>query len=219
MPGGTGATLQAESIHRLLFIFLLATIFVGGTTYFLIFWNLIKYRRKDDRVPPQFRGQHLIESLCIGTAVAIVLVLFVFSNDVEKFVDLDRPNAPVRIRITGFQWSWRFEYLGGGPVITGTPASPPTLVLPIGETVHFEITSADVVHSFFIPEFYFKRMAIPGYTSGFDLNVVHPGVYRGVCGEFCGLDHAYMNFSVSAQSQTAFAAWLARERPARARAP
>jgi cytochrome c oxidase subunit II len=216
MPGGAGGTLQAEAIHRLWYIFLLATIFVGGTTYFLIFWNLIKYRRKDDRVPPQFRNQHVVEGVCVGAAVAIVIVLFVFSNNVERFVDLDPPNAPVRILVTGFQWSWRFEYLGGGPVVTGTPANPPVLVLPVGETVHFEITSADVVHSFFVPEFYFKRQAIPGYTSGFDFKVLRPGVYRGECGEFCGLDHAFMNFTVSAERKTAFAAWLARERQARA---
>jgi cytochrome c oxidase subunit 2 len=211
MPVG-GATLQAEEIHRLWYIFLAATIFVGGTAYFLIFWNLIKYRRKEDRLPPQFSSQPVIEGLCIGSAVAIVIVLFVFSNNVERFVDLDPPNAPVRIRITGYQWSWRFEYLGGGPVVNGTPQNPPALVLPVGETVHFELTSADVDHSFFVPEFYFKRMAIPGYTSGFDLKVMHAGEYRGECGEFCGLDHAFMNFTVSARSPQAFASWLVRQR-------
>jgi cytochrome c oxidase subunit 2 len=215
MPGGAGGTLQAEVIHRLWYIFLLGTILVGGTTYFLIFWNLVKYRRKDDRMPPQFRNQHLIEGVCIGLAVAIVIVLFIFSNNVEQFVDQDPPNAPVRIRVTGFQWSWRFEYAGGGPVINGTPQNPPMLMLPVGETVHFELTSADVDHSFFVPEFYFKRMAIPGFTSAFDLKVLHPGTYRGECGEFCGLDHAFMSFTVSAESPKAFASWLARERQAR----
>jgi cytochrome c oxidase subunit II len=219
MPGGAGGTLQAEVIHRLWYIFLLATIFVGGTTYFLIFWNLIKYRRRDERLPPQFRNQHVIEGLCIGAAVAIVVVLFVFSNNVERFVDQDPPNAPVRIAITGFQWSWRFAYQGGGPVINGTPETPPVLTLPVGQTVHFELTSADVDHSFFIPEFYFKRMAIPGYTSGFDFKVLHPGTYFGECGEFCGLDHAFMRFTVSAQSPQAFAAWLTRARDARSETP
>jgi cytochrome c oxidase subunit II len=85
--------------------------------------------------------------------------------------------------------------------------------------VQITITSADVDHAFFVPAFYFKRQAIPGFTSAFDIKVTRPGVYPGECAEFCGLNHAFMTFVVDARSPQAFAAWLAREREARAQAP
>lgn len=219
MPGVGGSTVQAADIHRLWEIFLLATIFVGGTTYALIFWCLVRYRRKDDRQPPQFKDQHVVEGVCAGIAVAIVIVLFIFSFNVERFVDRDPPNAAVYVRVTGFQWSWRFQYLGGGPTIIGTTAQAPVMVVPVGQPVHITITSADVVHAFFVPAFYFKRQAIPGFTSTFDFTVTRPGVYLGECAEFCGLNHAFMGFSVDARSPQAFAAWLARERGTKAQTP
>jgi cytochrome c oxidase subunit 2 len=213
-----GATLQAAEIHRLWNVFLLAGIGVGGTTYLFIFWCVFRYRRKDAALPPQFRGQNLVEAMCTATALAIVAALFVLTYRAELFVDRDPPKPAVTIRVTGFQWSWRFQYTGG-PTIVGTPARPPVMVVPVGRAVHIEITSADVDHAFFVPAFLFKRDAIPGFVSAFDLTVRRPGVYRGVCAEFCGLAHAAMNFSVSARSPQAFRAWLAASREARVPAP
>ena len=83
------------------------------------------------------------------------------------------------------------------------------MVLPMGETVRIELTSSDVIHSFYVPGFLFKRDAIPGRTTAFDFRADRLGVYRGECAEFCGLDHAYMNFSVRVVSPGAFEAWLA----------
>ncbi len=216
MPGG--ATLQAGDIHRVWDVFLLAAIGVAGIVYILIFWCLIRYRRRNDRLPPQFHGHTVVETVCTVIALLIVAGLFALSYAAEVRIERETPKPAARVMVTGFQWSWRFEYRGG-PTVIGTPQHPPVLVVPAARTVHLEITSVDVDHSFFVPEFLFKRDAIPGLTSAFDLVVKHPGVYRGVCAEFCGLDHAAMNFTVSAVTPEAYEQWLRERRTAGAGTP
>jgi cytochrome c oxidase subunit II len=213
MPDGA-ATVQAADIHHLWVVFLLTAMGVAVTVYVLIFWSIIKYRRRDDRLPPQFRHHTLAEAAFTALPLLIVAVLFAVSYRAEVRVDRLASDPPVRIRVTGFQWSWRFEYAGGGPTVTGTPDHPPVLMLPVGRPVRIDITSTDVDHTFFVPAFLFKRMAIPGFVSSFDLVVRRPGDYRGECAEFCGLDHAAMNFTVSAVPPQAFDEWLRRGRTA-----
>jgi cytochrome c oxidase subunit 2 len=76
------------------------------------------------------------------------------------------------------------------------------------------LTSNDVIHSFYVPGFLFKRDAIPGRVTEFDLRPDRLGVYRGECAEFCGLDHAYMNFTVRVVPAAQFQAWLSSQRSA-----
>jgi cytochrome c oxidase subunit 2 len=212
MPGG--ATVQAGDIHHVWSVFFLAAIGVAGVVYALIFWALIRYRRRDDRLPPQVRHHTAVELTCTALAVLIVVGLFAVSYTAETRIERIDPRPAATIRVTGFDWSWRFEYAGGGPTVTGTPDRPPVLVVPAGRPVHIEITSADVDHSFFVPGFLFKRDAMPGLTSGFDLVVSRPGTYRGECAEFCGLDHAAMNFTVRAVPPQAYDQWLRARRTA-----
>jgi cytochrome c oxidase subunit 2 len=114
----------------------------------------------------------------------------------------------MRIGVTGFQWGWSFRY-AQGRTVTGTSRRIPTLVVPTGEVVLFTGRSRDVVHSFWIPEVRFKRDVFPGFSNRFDLVFDHPGSFAGRCAEFCGLDHAGMDFVVRAVSPAEFRAWLA----------
>lgn len=210
-----GATLQAGVIHHVWSVFFLAAIGVAGTVYVLIFWSLLRYRRRDDRLPPQFKVHTPAEIVFTVIPVLIVIGLFAVTYAAEQRIEHLDPQPAARIRVTGFDWSWRFEYAGGGPTVTGTPQRPPVLVIPAGRTVRIDITSADVDHSFYVPGFLFKRDAIPGLISSFDWVVTRPGVYRGECAEFCGLDHAAMNFTISAVTQQAYEQWLRGQRTAR----
>ncbi|HEV2440450.1 MAG TPA: cytochrome c oxidase subunit II [bacterium] len=212
MPGG--ATLQAADIQHVWNVFLLAAIGVAGVVYVLIFWCILRYRRRGDGLPPQFRHHTGVETVCTALAVLIVAGLFALSYASEVRIERLDPRPAATVRVTGFDWSWRFEYAGGGPTVTGTPDHPPVLVVPVGRPVHIDITSADVDHAFFVPAFLFKRDAIPGLASAFDLVVTRPGVYRGECAEFCGLDHAAMNFTVSAVTPRAYDQWLRERRTA-----
>ncbi|WP_081718545.1 cytochrome c oxidase subunit II [Lutibaculum baratangense] len=120
----------------------------------------------------------------------------------------------LRVAVSGEQWWWRVAYEGpdGNPV-----ASANEIRLPAGETVTLELSSPDVIHSFWIPSIAGKMDMIPGRVNELVLEPTKPGIYRGVCAEYCGTSHALMAFSVVVMEPDAFAAWLAEEaRPASA---
>ena len=105
------------------------------------------------------------------------------------------------MRVTGFQWAWRFEY----PDLGVTSAE---LVLPVDRPVAFELTAADVIHSFWIPEFRIKMDAIPGRINRLVLTPDQIGTYRLRCAEMCGLKHAYMLADVRVVAEEEFQAWV-----------
>jgi cytochrome c oxidase subunit II len=83
--------------------------------------------------------------------------------------------------------------------------------VPVGEPVRVTVASADVVHSFYVPQFLFKRDAVPGRESSFDFTVEDAGTYRGQCAEFCGIYHSRMPFTVRAVSRTDYDAWVSSQ--------
>jgi cytochrome c oxidase subunit II len=112
--------------------------------------------------------------------------------------------------VLAFQWSWRFDYQGQGVQVVGSPGNVPELVVPVGQPVRIRLRSADVVHSFYVPRTLFKRQAIPGRTTEFDLTFEKVGTYQGHCVQFCGLAHADMLFRVKVVSPGEFQSWLAQ---------
>ncbi len=218
-----GATEQAKPVHDLYNI-----LFVGATAIFvlvegLIVWAVIRYRRRDDALPPQFHGNNLLEIAWTLGPLIIVAVLFVLSYQVITKVNAEASNPEVTVNVTGFQWQWQFTYAGqkvqvekGQPPqdlsIKGTTARPPQIYLPVGETIHFNEDSKDVIHSLYIPEFLFKRDLIPGHRNSFQITITRPGVYHGQCAQFCGLGHGQMHFYIHAVSRPEFDTWLAQEK-------
>jgi cytochrome c oxidase subunit 2 len=117
--------------------------------------------------------------------------------------------AGLTIAVVGAKWNWRFTYPGGVVEQGEGPSRLPTLVVPAGQPVRFRLTSADVVHAFWIPAARFKYDAIPGRTNTFDM-LFEAGVdYRDDrCSEFCGQYHEQMRFRVAVKAPAAFRAWL-----------
>jgi len=128
------------------------------------------------------------------------------------------PPAGLRVTVTAARWTWRFDYpelgitqaSGGGRGLT-------TLVVPAGVNVRFDMTSLDVIHSFYIPRLRFKRDAFPERLTSFTLGFNEPGVYRqeGKCAEFCGLLHTDMLFNLVVLDERSFRAWASRRQGAR----
>ena len=219
----TGATDQARPIHHLYMI-----LFVVATVIFvlvegLILWAVVRYRRRDDALPPQFHGNNLLEIAWTLGPLIIVAVLFVLSYQVITKVNAEASNPEVTVNVTGFQWQWEFTYAGekvqvekGQPPqdlsIKGTTAKPPQIYLPVGETIHFNEQSKDVIHSLYIPEFLFKRDLLPGHTNSFQLTISKIGVYHGQCAQFCGLAHGQMHFYIHGVSRPQYDAWLADQK-------
>jgi cytochrome c oxidase subunit 2 len=117
----------------------------------------------------------------------------------------------VRVRVEGFQWGWRFTFRDSGVQVVATPTAPPQLVLPVGESIDFQLVSDDVIHAFFIPRFLVKRDTVPGVDNHLQLTIDAAGTYAGQCAEFCGLLHDQMLFSIRAVPAAEFQAWLAAQ--------
>jgi cytochrome c oxidase subunit 2 len=182
---------------------------VGGFVILLILWSALWYRaRSKDQLPRQVRYNLPIEVLYTLIPVVIVGVLFYFTaireNDYSKF---DTKPA-MSIGVTGFQWSWQFNYLDSGVSVTGRPGEPPQLVIPTGVPIRFYETSADVQHAFWVIPFLFKRDIYPGRVNSFQTTVTKAGLFRGKCTEFCGLNHDRMLFSVKAVPMSEYQQWL-----------
>jgi cytochrome c oxidase subunit II len=203
---------EGRAIYGLynLFLYIAAVVYVVVAG--LVIWSVVRYRRRDDELPKQTHGNNRLELAWTAIPFVIVLFLFVATLQAQHKV-LDPVAQPgVKVTVTAFQWSWRFAYEGTGVEVVGTPERIPELVVPVGQTVRVKLESADVVHSFYVPQTLFKRQAIPGITSEFDLTFEKVGLYHGACVQFCGLQHTDMVFRVRVLSQGEYQSWLAAAR-------
>lgn len=209
-----GGTEEGRRISDLWAVFFVAGLAVASIVIGLILWSVIRYRKRGDELPPQFRLHVPVEITYIVIPVVIVAFLFALTFDTEVDVERLARDPDVTVDVRGFTWSWRFDYRDQGVTVIGTPQQPPELVLPVGRTVRIVLTSGDVIHAFYVPGFLFKRDAIPGRVTEFDLVPQEEGEFRGFCAEFCGLDHARMTFTLRTVSPEEFEAWLEASRAA-----
>ena len=156
----------------------LAAAVVGIFTAALILWPVLRHRRKegDPQYPKQTQYNIPVEVAYTIIPFIIVAVLFYFTaRDEAKIIAKEPSKVMHTIDVTGIQWSWQFGYQDGGPnaVVTGTPAQPPTLVLPQGERVAFKIHSNDVVHGFWIPAFMIQIQNLPDVTNHIEIGRAH----------------------------------------------
>jgi cytochrome c oxidase subunit II len=188
-------------------IFLIAAAFVFGLVAVWLLWSILRYRRRDDRLPNQTHGHSVLELLWTALPLGLVIFLFVVTMRAQNIILHDPPSA-VTVDVTAFMWSWQFDYEGSDQQIIGGPGRIPEMVVPVGVPVHIKLRSADVVHSFYVPRALFKRQAIPGVTSEFDMNFQKVGVFHGQCAQFCGVAHTDMLFRVRVVSQNQFQQFL-----------
>jgi cytochrome c oxidase subunit 2 len=202
-------TVQGREVFDLYRFFVWAAIGVGGITYALILWSALRYRRRSEAFPGQTRSHVPLEITYTALPVLIVIVLFAATFRTEDRVDAVSPEPEVRVTVTAFQWQWRFEYPQYRFSVVGTSTKAPTMAVPAGQTVRVTLVARDVIHAFYVPDFLFKRDAIPGLDNEFDFVAPEVGRFRGECAEYCGLDHAAMTFFVEAMTPDAFRAWAA----------
>ena len=206
----TPVTEQGENIYELWLGSTAAAVVVGVFVLALIAISVIKYRKQSDDLPRQVRYNLPIEVLYTAVPFVIIAVLFYYTTISQNFVNDEREGgADVNIGVVGFQWNWTFRHDDAGVQVTGQPGRPAQLVLPTGRLIRFTETSPDVIHSFFVPAFLFKRDVVPGRANVFELTITKQGEYIGRCAEFCGEKHSAMNFSVKAVSPPEYEAYLA----------
>jgi cytochrome c oxidase subunit 2 len=209
------ASAEGRDVATLYTGFVAIAVVVGVIVFGSTTWSVLRYRRRRDEpagtLPPQTHGSLRLESA--WTAIPIVTVLGLFGatlvvlNRVETMSD--RPAAVIRVE--AFRWGWSFQYPDLGITVSGIGTPGPEIVVPVGEPIRLTVTSADVVHSFYVPQFLFKRDAVPGRETSFEFTVDSAGSYRGQCAEFCGIYHARMPFTVRAVAPAEYDAWVASQ--------
>ena len=207
------ATIQGQATSTLYdFVFwIIAALFV--LVEGLIIFAVVRYRRRktDTELPKQTHGYLPLELVWTIIPIVLALITWGYSIEVDNTVLAESPNPAVTVDVTGFQWQWTFDYKALGLSYTGVGADGPTMVVPVGQDIHIREHSNDVIHSFYIRDFLFKRDVVPGRVNTFDFTVKQPGSYSGQCAEFCGLGHHQMFFTIKAVSMDEFTAWVAAE--------
>ncbi|NBE95689.1 cytochrome c oxidase subunit II [Nonomuraea sp. KC401] len=204
----------------------IAALATGAVVIVLIVWASMFHRKRRAKaeLPPQVRYNLPIEMLYTLIPLVMVSVFFFFTaRDSERLAQVTG-NAPVKVKVEAYQWSWRFTTTVNGktlPPVSGVPVSEytkgPQLVLPTKTKVEFDLQSDDVIHSFWVPEFLFKRDVIPGIPENdpgrkFEITTLdRTGVFAGRCAELCGVDHSRMLFSVKLVPQAEFDQYIATQ--------
>jgi cytochrome c oxidase subunit 2 len=221
-----GATVQGHEIFKLWSGMMIAGIIVAVIVWALIFWAVFRYRRRrmGPEIPRQFHSNILLEIIYTALPILIVGGIYYFTVVTENEVDAVSKTPAEIVHVVAYRWGWRFSYYSGSGQnqhlliqTQGTPRSVPLpatssaypqLVLPVDSTVRIDLTSADVVHEMWVPEFDFGRYAQPGHPNTWDFTPTTTGVFRGQCAEYCGLYHAEMLFSVRVEPKAQFQQWL-----------
>jgi cytochrome c oxidase subunit 2 len=221
------STKEAQHIFDLWAWSWLAAILTGILTWGLIFYAIIKYRRRSEtEIPVQTRYNLPIEIFYTIAPVMMVVVFFFWTVDTQDKVlhapkDLQEANsqADLNVTVVGQQWSWTFNYTKGSQGLesqpvweAGTPGrNRPVLYLVEGKSVSIDLYSPDVIHSFWVPNFLFKMDVIPGREkyNHFTFTPNRAGTYDGRCAELCGVYHSRMLFTVKVVSQSEFDARMA----------
>ena len=226
-----GVTPQAERMRELWIWATVAALAVGLIVALLIMWTVTFHRKKSDEMPKQTQYNLPLEIIYTVIPFVIVAVLFYFTVTSQNFVNAKVDNPDLRVRVIGFQWNWEFQYLqerpgrggvyqvrqtdDGEPLSTvGSSTTVPLLVVPTDRVVEYRVESTDVLHSFYIPDFLFKRDVFPHPEKNetdnvFQTTVQREGAFVGRCAELCGTYHAMMNFEMRALPPDLFDRYLA----------
>lgn len=223
-----GVTKQGQTEFTLWSWLAMLGLAVAVIVWGLIFWSIIRYRRRDDKIPHQFHENIPIEVIYTVIPILLVGVIFYATVISENRIDAIKAKPAEIINVTAYRWGWRFSYedssgisqnvliqTAAQPKLLAQPATSseyPQLVLPDNSTVRIVLQSADVIHGFYIPAFNFSRYAQPGVTNEFDFTPTITGVFRGQCAQYCGLYHSEMLFSVRVISKVDFSNWLSANR-------
>ncbi|MFC3679868.1 cytochrome c oxidase subunit II [Bacterioplanoides pacificum] len=221
--GVTEISREVFSLHMVIFWICLA---IAIVVFGVMFWSLIRYRKSKGARAANFHESTLVEILWTAIPVVILIVMAIPATATLKKI-YDPSAADLDILITGYQWRWRYEYMDSGVSYFSNLATPETeirnqddknphyllqvdepLVVPVGKKIRFLLTSADVIHAWWVPELAVKKDAVPGFINESWARIDEPGIYRGQCAELCGKNHGFMPIEVRAVPQEAYQRWL-----------
>lgn len=233
---GEGVTAVSRQIYDLHNTIVWICIAIGLVVFGVMFYALFKHRKSKGARPSEFHESTLVE--VIWTVIPfLILVAMAIPATKTLFAMYDNNHASLTIKITGYQWKWHYAYLDEDIHFFSNLSTPldqiknqkakgenyllevdKPLVLPIHKKIRFVVTSADVIHSWWVPAFGIKRDAIPGFIGEAWTRIDKPGTYRGQCAELCGVNHAFMPIVVVAKTEEDYKTWLTGEKQAKQQA-
>ena len=202
------ATTMAEEQMFLFNLTLWLGIGVGLLTFALLGWIMWKFRYQPGAPEPrQVHGNTTLEVAWTLFPALIVAVIAVFTVRAIFITQPETPPNALQVEVVGKQWWWEFRYAVG----TDTVVTANEIHVPVGQPVELQLTSDNVLHSFWVPQMAGKRDLITNRVNRLVFTPREPGVYLGQCAEFCGQSHALMRMRLVAHTPDGFRAWLANE--------
>jgi cytochrome c oxidase subunit 2 len=193
----------------------IAAFAVGFIMWGVILWAANRYKTRHAKMPPQNRYNLPMEIFYTIAPFIIIAVLFYYTVLAQNAVTRMDANPEVTIDVVGQKWSWTFNYKAAdNPAVgqdvweAGTINKTPDLYLPAGKLIQFNLSSPDVIHSFWVPSFYEKLDVIPGRHNRLQMRPTAQGVFPGRCAELCGTYHSAMLFNVHVVSENDYNNYL-----------
>lgn len=223
LPAGSeGATNHTDGITGLWVTSWIVLLAVGIITWGLILWATIAYRRRKGQtgLPVQLRYNMPIETFFTVVPVVLVLGFFAFTAQEQASIEARVDNPENVVEVFGKRWAWDFNYVNDDAHFQGIqvetddsgsaiPETMPVLYLPVGKTTEIRLESRDVIHSFWVVEFLYKKDMIPGQTNYMTFTPEKTGTFMGKCAELCGEYHSMMLFEVKVVEQGEYDAYIA----------
>jgi len=232
MPVGvTEISGKVHALHMRIFYWCCV---IGAGVFAVMFYSMFKHRKSKGAVPADFHESTTVE--VAWTIVPLVILIVMAIPAAKVLIEMeDFSDSEMSIKVTGYQWRWQYEYLDedisffsqlnpAHNVARQLDSGVDTeqfehylkdvdnpLVVPVGTKIRFLHTAADVIHSWWVPDFAVKKDSIPGFINENWARIDTPGVYRGKCTELCGRDHGFMPIVVHAVSQEEFDTWVGEQ--------
>ena len=217
LPTERGLTNQVDRVIDLWVVSWIVLLIVGVITWLLIIWAAVVYRRRKGQtgLPVQLRYNMPIETFYTVVPLILVLGFFAFTARDQTIIEAPLEQPDVSIEVYGKRWAWDFNYLSDNVYSAGIQAQElpggsvdnellPKLYLPVNKSVEIKIESRDVIHSFWVIDFLYKKDMIPARTNYWYFIPQQEGVFRGKCAELCGEFHSLMLFEVHVVSEAEY---------------
>jgi cytochrome c oxidase subunit 2 len=230
-----GVTSQSELNYHLHMIVLWICVVIGVLVFSAMFVSIVLHRKSKDHEAAKFT--HSTKAEIVWTIIPVVILVAIAVPATSALINMEvAPETEMTIKITGYQWRWKYEYVEDEIMLISSLAASSNaarqpgsgtdpvsvenylldvdnpLVLPAHTKIKFLITADDVNHAWWVPALGWKRDAIPGFINEAWTEIKEPGTYRGQCAELCGKDHGFMPIVVNVLPKAEYEQWVSKQK-------
>ncbi len=223
-----GVTPISRDVYDLHMLILWICVIIGVIVFGAMFVSIVLHRKAAGHEAAQFHHSTFAE--IVWTVVPFIILVGLAIPATRTLIDMeDTSEAELTLKVTGYQWLWKYEYVEDGVTFYSSLALSSRaaiyrdpwkvenyllevdkpVVLPVGKKIRFLLTADDVIHAWWVPALGMKKDAIPGFINEIWAVIEEPGTYRGQCAELCGKDHGFMPIVIEAKSEDEYKQWIA----------